>query len=154
MANIDIRISSSTLSDIESSSRRTARLLARKNYIPRVWRAFLTSLIGAPAVITVFLFVPFVGQLLAIMAVLISMFYLYETRSLKVLAGGVLGLVMAPVLLRLFSTFWNYTSISTIYLTLGLSMAVTISYLVVVGSALFSFYERGFELARKIKVMG
>ena len=153
MANIKTGSCSNTLNEIESSSRKAARLLARRNYVPQIWRAFLASLICSPAVITVFLFVPFVGQLLAIMSVLITAFFVYETRSLKVVTGGVLGLIMTPVLLRFFSTFWNYTSISTIYMTLGLSMALTISYLILVGAALFSFYERGFELARKIKVM-
>lgn len=153
MANNTSGNCSNTLNEIESSSRKVARLMARRNYIPRIWRAFFASLICSPAVMTVFLFVPFVGQLLAVMAVLISIFFLLETRSLKVMVGGVFGLLMAPVLLRFFSIFWNYTSISTIYLTLGLSMALTISYLIIVGAALFSFYERGFELSRKIKVI-
>ena len=132
------------LNSLERDLRRQARVTSRQAFEPSFLGAFLLVFVAFPFQVAGVLFVPFVGQLLGVISLLLSVFYLFETRSVSTLMCGLVASGCSIGALAAVGSYQNWTGLTVAYFTLGLSMAMMIGYILIVASALFRFYEKGY----------
>jgi predicted membrane channel-forming protein YqfA (hemolysin III family) len=135
----------SVLDSIERESRKEAKSLARRfSETPR-WYPLLLSAGVTPFLVLVTLFVPLVGQLLSISALVLTIYFLWLKRSLRlvfeILAGWTALALLLPVIS--FLSFGGEAFFT--YLFMGFSMFVSIAYIVLLVGAIYLHYEVGFE---------
>lgn len=134
------------LDNFESDLRKDVRTRARaaRRVSPR--NTFLITAIVTPFLAVEALFVPFLGQALVLAAFVVSCLYLWAVRSLGVTLAGIGGVAVAGAALIAAPSPDLFTRAPLfIYLMFGLCTAATISYILVVASALWLHYERGSE---------
>ena len=134
------------LDTFESDLRKDVRTRARaaRQVSPR--KTFLLTAFVTPFLAVEALFVPFLGQALFLAAIIISLFYLWAIRSLAVTLAGSAGIIASALALIAVPTPDLFSRAPLfVYLMFGLCTAATISYILIVASALWLHYERGSE---------
>ncbi len=131
------------LDKIEASSRSTLIDRAREDTTVSYRYAFGLPFVCTPFLITASMFIPLLGQLLALGAIVISIAYCRARRSWKHFFVGAFSVISSVIALTLLSSAFSKQLFFGGYILMGFSTAVSIAYIVGVSGALWHFYETG-----------
>jgi hypothetical protein len=126
----------STLDEIERVGRRTDQQQAAAAPQPLL-RFFLQSFIAAPFLLAAALFVPMVGQLLALGALGSTIWVCWYLRSMKLLLAAAIGACASLLPLMLYFSAVKLNGVVWMYVLMGLSVFVSVGYLLAVVGAIF-----------------
>ncbi len=132
-----------TLDSIESSQRSRYKERARQDQLVHGLAASAVAFIVTPFFVTSFLFIPFLGQVLPLLALALSLLYFHARRSWKLTLCSTLGCGISFAALSIASQAFLTSAPLGAYVLMGLSVAVSISYIIGISGALWRFYERG-----------
>ena len=132
-----------TLDGIEREQRQRVRAAARTAFKPRFWIGFLVGAGVAPFASAAFLFIPFMGQALVVLGIVLTVLFVIITRRILVIASGLAGGAISITLFTGFATKFNSEFMVSAYAMLGFAALVIISYSVFILGAIWSFYDSG-----------
>ena len=131
-----------SLDQIEKENRASIRVAAREPQPVSSVRGFVIALLVTPFIVIETLFVLFLGQLLVLLAFLLTAKYLYLKRSWRLFLASLSGFIVSILILTAISTASEEFARRGLYfLMLGATM-VTATYIVFIAGAMFAHYER------------
>jgi hypothetical protein len=132
----------SILDTLEKELRRDIIESAREEKRTPLIRAFLCAVLISPFLLADFLFIPFLGQVLAIMAVALSLGYMWARRSWRLFVVSLAGAICSSLVVRSVSIHFVSQAAVGAYLVMGLCMAITLSYIVFITGVWWRFFEK------------
>jgi len=131
----------SILDKIEKEERRNVLREVGKNSKISFIKHFIISLFMFPFLIFEGMYIPILGQLLFILSIILTFFYLLRTKSWKALLGLALGFIISFTIIMASSEVLTSQGAPFFYFLLGLSTALTITYCIGISVALLFQYE-------------
>lgn len=135
-------MSKTLLEEMERHERHRLRLRVRELGAISPVKSMLASFLVAPFAWVCLLFIPFVGLLLVLLAIAITLRYLFLIRSPKLTAMVTLGSVGSTVAASIFFTAFFERSDYVFYFMAGFSVAIVTAYIIAMASYLWLHYER------------
>jgi len=128
---------SDILNQIEEQHASLARHNAKQIPAPSKKEVFAVSLIVAPFILIEGMFVPFFGQVVAILAFLTTVYYLRLVGSLQTVLFAVLGATISLSVLMLLPAYTTGSYGALGYFLLGGATFVSIAFIVGIGILIF-----------------
>lgn len=129
------------ISEMENADHLKIRAVARGFGRSFPLRAFLLGLFVSPFLIIEFVMIPLVGQLLSILALFLTLYYLGVKRSWLTTLGGVLGVGSALLSIVVITSNFGEKIMPSFQYMMGLSTVVSVVYVAFISAVLVRHYE-------------
>jgi hypothetical protein len=135
----------SNLLELEQQFSTAVRRRRLGDRVPGFWPSLLITYFSIPFLVADFLFIPLLGQFIPAICIGLVLYLIYLKRSVKFPVAIALGTVLGILTLVAVSTAYPTLANRITYVLMGLTMAVTIALMLLLGALVYYHFYEGEE---------